>query len=375
MTIEEKAKRYDRTIERAKITLDCCGSTSIATKNTIYDILPELKESEDEKVRKWIIDDIRCNMDNEPLENSEYKKQAKKAIAWLIKQGEPTHINPSEFDLRLNKLLKQFETLPKEELASSLSFYLNVVQNDGAYKADEKKGEQKPTDTCDSLIIKSKEFPASEKRDFGYFNEPTDKVEPKFKVGDWVITPNNATKQIKRVTFGNYCFTDETFYNIIDTDNKGHPWTIKDAKDGNVLAGSKDDVILIFRGIGNTEWNDVIDYHCYYDCYQKDFIIQEDVEYWGNVENNQLVPATKEQRELLFQKMKEAGYKWDDKKKELKEIEQEPTEWSEEDEYMLNETIQHLEELIRIDKAKHCSCDVQYYQRDIDWLKSLKDRV
>ena len=73
MTIEEKAKRYDRTIERAKITLDCCGSTSIATKNTIYDILPELKESEDEKVRKWIIDDIRCNMDNEPLENSEYK--------------------------------------------------------------------------------------------------------------------------------------------------------------------------------------------------------------------------------------------------------------------------------------------------------------
>lgn len=48
------------------------------------------------------------------------------------------------------------------------------------------------------------------------------------------------------------------------------------------------------------------------------------------------------------------------------------TEWSEEDEYTLNETIQHLEELIRIDKAKHCSVDVQYYQRDINWLKSLK---
>ena len=48
--------------------------------------------------------------------------------------------------------------------------------------------------------------------------------------------------------------------------------------------------------------------------------------------------------------------------------------WSEEDEYLLYETSQHLEELIRIDKAKHCACDVQYYQRDIDWLKSLKDR-
>lgn len=50
-------------------------------------------------------------------------------------------------------------------------------------------------------------------------------------------------------------------------------------------------------------------------------------------------------------------------------------EWSEEDEYTLNETIQHLKELIEIDKTKHCACDVQYYQRDIDWLKSLKQRM
>lgn len=48
--------------------------------------------------------------------------------------------------------------------------------------------------------------------------------------------------------------------------------------------------------------------------------------------------------------------------------------WSEEDEYTLNETIQHLKLLIEIDKAKHCACDVQYYQRDIDWLKTIKQR-
>ena len=71
---------------------------------------------------------------------------------------------------------------------------------------------------------------------------------------------------------------------------------------------------------GNTEWDDVIDYHCYYDCYRECFIVQEDVEYWGNTENNQLKPATKEQRDLLFSKMKEAGYEWDAEKKELKKI-------------------------------------------------------
>lgn len=64
-------------------------------------------------------------------------------IKKLEKQGEPTEIN-SEFDSQLNRLLKQFESLPKEELASSLSFYLNVVQNDGTYKDEEEQGEQKP---------------------------------------------------------------------------------------------------------------------------------------------------------------------------------------------------------------------------------------
>ena len=92
---------------------------------------PELAESEDERIRKSLID---------MLKNDE--KCYLKEIAWLEKQGESTEINPSEFDLRLNKLLKQFESMPKEELTSILSFYLNVVQNDGTYK-EEKQGEQK----------------------------------------------------------------------------------------------------------------------------------------------------------------------------------------------------------------------------------------
>ena len=51
------------------------------------EIFTELKEG-DERIRRWIIDDIRYNINNEPLNNSEYKKKAEKAIAWLEKQGE-----------------------------------------------------------------------------------------------------------------------------------------------------------------------------------------------------------------------------------------------------------------------------------------------
>ena len=79
MTEKEKAEAYDKGIERAK---------KLYGNGIAEEIFPELKESDDERIRRWIINDIRYNMNNEPLNNSEYKKKAEKAIAWLEKQGE-----------------------------------------------------------------------------------------------------------------------------------------------------------------------------------------------------------------------------------------------------------------------------------------------
>ena len=52
------------------------------------EIFTELKEGDDARIIRWIIDDIRYNMNNEPLNNSEYKKKAEKAIDWLEKHCE-----------------------------------------------------------------------------------------------------------------------------------------------------------------------------------------------------------------------------------------------------------------------------------------------
>ena len=79
MIEKEKATAYDKAIERAK---------KLYGNEIAEEIFSELKESDDEKIKKWIIDDIRHNINNEPLNNSEYKKKAEKAIAWLEKQGE-----------------------------------------------------------------------------------------------------------------------------------------------------------------------------------------------------------------------------------------------------------------------------------------------
>ena len=86
LTIKQKAELYDKAIERGNSLLSC----NELGNAWVYKILPEL-ESEDEQIRKWIIDDIRFNINIETLNNSEYKKKAEKAIEWLEKQASYTY--------------------------------------------------------------------------------------------------------------------------------------------------------------------------------------------------------------------------------------------------------------------------------------------
>ena len=196
MTQEEKAKAYEKKKKKIKSKLKDFKEI-IINRSDIEEIFPNLQESEDERIRKGMLQGFK------DYEEPEYEwwngVKVKECIAWLEKQGQskktsiwkhwkdgiagngngipvflikndftyslssclgfecdyielseldnlmleqqgnPTEINPSEFDLRLNRLLKQFETLPKEELESSLSFYLYVIQNDGTYKDEKPK--------------------------------------------------------------------------------------------------------------------------------------------------------------------------------------------------------------------------------------------
>ena len=123
LSTEQKAKAYDKTLERAK--------RMFSEKELNY-LFPELIESDDEKIRKELIEKVK----ETPACIGFNDKNA--VLAWLEKQGESMEINPTEFDTRLQSLIGKFDSLPKEELIGSLSFWLNVVQNNGTYK-DEKK--------------------------------------------------------------------------------------------------------------------------------------------------------------------------------------------------------------------------------------------
>ena len=273
LSIEEKAKAYDKVL---KWIHDLYSNLGIDIKEKAESIFPESYESEDERIRTGLINGF-----NECLKNSPYPKNAQKywhnikiedIFSWLEKQGEPIEVNPTEFDLRLNRLLKQFESLPKEELASSLNFYLNVVQNNCTYK-------QKPTNI----------------------------IEPKFKVGDWIIYDKYDEKDIdKIVKFDNdkVIFESGEWLYIDQLNEDCKLWTVQDAKDGDVLMSRSPFIYGKQCPYGGLDW------------YNNNFIKASNFIFT----DSPVHPATKEQRDILFQKMKEAGYEWDAERKELNKI-------------------------------------------------------
>lgn len=251
MNTEQKAKAYDEAIKRAKYYQKENGSAVISA------IFPELKENEDEL--EWL-------------------KQFIQEEAYILSMD----IRDDEDRFRLKKLQRSLAWL-------------------------EKQNEQKSTDTCDSSTINGKEFPASEKRDFGYF------IKPKFHEGDWVVdNKSGITQQVLDFRGGIYTCTYNSF--TIDCESNYHLWTIKDAKDGDVLQLGT--VTAIFKKYIGQE-------QCI--CYcsiDEDGVFEIPIE---DAEDNiygctNTTPATKEQRAILFAKMEEAGYEFDFEKKEVKKI-------------------------------------------------------
>ena len=160
-------------------------------------------------------------------------------------------------------------------------------------------------------------FPSKDQRDWSKFNV-SDKIEPKFNVGDWVVfltsesvyqveKKENYEYTLKHIFGGSLCvsFSDE---NLI------REWTIQDANDGDIIHFGT--VTAIFKKYIGRE-------KCICYCsFCKDGGFEIPIE---NGEDNvygcyNATPATKEQRNLLFQKIKEAGYKWNVETKTLEKL-------------------------------------------------------
>ena len=309
VSIEEKAKRYDEALKQIKeCTPDENGFVTIYPQ----EIFPELKESEDEKLRKRLIQIFKSY------------------------QNSKTHINPNKWEgLKICDILAWFEKQGKivEYYEDKLDRCACYNFNKGYKAAMEKQGEQKAV--------------------------KYDKVEPKFKVGDWV-TNSIETVQITGYDI-DYGYQVDYKGNLQhrDTDiieKEYHLWTIQDAKDGDVLAAHE--CYVIFKEIDGLNIKCYCTYH----------YLNQQAFYVDTLQNKTAFhPATKEQRDQLEKAMADAGYKWNPDEKKSEEIEENPA-WSEEDEKMLQSVLWHVSNSVSNGKSQDIRCDLT------EWLKSIKDR-
>lgn len=272
-------EKYNKALERAQKMQE--NSNGMILKKWLWGVFPEVKESEDERIRKEIIRILKGKTGYTSKEDTD------KYVAWLEKQGEQKYLIA---EIKNRKALLGAE---KEKAVSStdkLSFGARIAMLDELLAWVKKQGEEKPTD----------------------------EVEPKFKVGDWVIQENIGTYKVIEVC--------ESWYEVIDNQNNHysigfdkedmcHLWTIQDAKDGDVL-DCEGCEYLLFKSFSNTDGR--IKLYCWYNVQTNNFHDRGTDSKLRQEAN--IHPATKEQRDWLFSKMKEAGYEWDANKKELKKI-------------------------------------------------------
>ena len=263
-----------------------------------------IQESEDERIRKALIEAIRHNY---VLTGSINHIPTKDILAWLEKHSEQKTVDEIAKEVCKNK-----------ESAMAFLKSAGIINEKGELAEQYRQSEQKSIDELTQQeamdIAVAKCFVQGEQN-------PADKTEPKFKIGDWVICKNGSPRvfQVIERSWPNAKYLDEKgaggFLNVATLDKQYRPWTIKDAKAGDLLAD--DYGIYIFDRFD--EYDEKC-FHCM-GAYQHSQKVYENEHMLCSVEVH---PATKEQRDILFQKMHESGYEWDADKKESKKIEQRP---------------------------------------------------
>lgn len=163
-------------------------------------------------------------------------------------------------------------------------------------------------------------FPSIDQRDWSKFTAPWYNKEPEFHEGDWVVYNNDICQIVKREEECNKLVTvfgiEKELVNERNL-STARLWTIQDAKDGDVLC-CESGWMCIFKLLNNN--TNTFSSYCFMDRDKYFFNSGNECHTLDTAYNGFIYPATKKQRDLLFQKMKEAGYKWNNETKTLEKL-------------------------------------------------------
>lgn len=328
-----------------KVLKELHDKSLFAERTALETLIPELKESENEKIRKAIhiyLDWLDGHKDYQPKGDYTIKDM----IAWLEKQGnESVNIdiesmvssyekrvvsqcngvrnNPivnmcvSAFRHGVENTLEELNLKKLENQGGQMSS-INIPSRDVILAIWDLGNEWKEltngsisTEYGTQLDYIQKHWHESEyylKEKQGEQN-PADKVEAKFKIGDWVVynrtDHSREVMQIYDIRDNRYYFNDNTHFSwsVKECDEKSHLWSIKEAREGDVLA-TESGKPFIFKG-----FLDKLHPNSPVACCEIDnsdnFYVGVSMNRWTD---GKVYPASIEQHELLFRKMKEAGY-------------------------------------------------------------------
>lgn len=317
-------------------------------------IFPQLKDSEYEKTRKSLIVYLK-----------EYKNNARSEV--MVKE--------------FVKWIKWVEERKEVEVDEELSKLLNRVIYHFINDIDIPYSERDEMSKKIIPYVEQLEHPNS------------DTIVPLFKVGDWCIDKTDGTVFIITKTDGTYTYRtteDKEYscsYRSLETDAR--LWTIEDAKSGDIIidppTSYEEQSVFIFERIDK---DGVV--RCYVTLSNmKTLRISNNVcNVCGYANRIQYRPATKDERDCLFQKMHESGYEWNAEELKLvnstliekeniddaftrmmlKQSNQNSVEWTEADESLYTRCLGIL------GKCK-CHMTVDKVDEELNWFKSLKDKI
>ena len=311
-------KKYKEVLETARELYNNPNSSSIG-KAYLYTVFHELKESKDEKIRKV----IRGWINTRPTSFFDNGISKEEMLTWIEKQCDTNEtINKDEFaqGVLRGAAIHLITWIDYNAAEGSMCLSNTECKDitdalvngdwDKIYAYIKKKLEKQ----CDKPQGKTAlEAIKEEKVD----NANYVSVSKAFSIGDWVVANTCTRYRAKIEAFvgnGMVEFEDGTFETEENLLNDYHLWTMQDAKDGDVLASCSS--IFLFQ----EEY--IAEKPIAYCGLMNEFFIEGKDACWTN---EKCYPATKKQRDLLFQKMKEAGYMWDAENKQLLSLKAEPT--------------------------------------------------
>lgn len=267
----------------------------------IENAIPELKENEDEKIRKAIISIVAFS----PTAMFDKVSVSREdVLAWLEKQKSVEQNNTT--DSQHKSALEAWKEMRLEVYAQARGNRHELNVSDDSTKMFSLNDIDEIIENIEDEIKKPK---------YSTFN-----IIPKFKVGDWIINNQGSAFQIayideenSRYVFeiGGYTKEEMNYESIAFANNHYRKWTIDDAKDGDVLV-SKDNQPFIYNGKYDTFW---VGAYCGMNCTGNSFLLAQEKCHWTGREG--VKPSSKEQRKQLFQNMRAEGCLWNEKEKRI----------------------------------------------------------